>query len=448
MLVNILQSVKDWANNMFVKLTGGTVTGAINFKNDDLDRDGEAPSAIVYGQTMPVLVDKDGETLGYVQPSIDANGISRLQLTAVNESNGTPAYASLIVMRDRDSSALGEVWTNCWMSVNTRLVARANSDNYAAINFQGLNRSSDVIRLYGAPDANGDGMVINTGGLFIAGSGESPGAWYSRIIGTDDLTFKNYAPGSEQTFITSDNEINLVTNAQTIANRRFFQFAANGIYSKMASNSPIVIGNTSNNGATATTSIGELRFDDKNGNWSTVLGSQAYASGEIRTYIGTRNIKTDGTAANNWFNMSVAKNGSATYSVTSPANFRSAIAAANQPTQLYNNADGATGTVTLSATAANYNHMRIYFYGKGGSSKDWKRHASVDVYTPNGKVVSLSVSTPINSGYNGVVIHTKVVTISAKSIASTKYYSANIDTGTGSAASNEIYIVRVEGWNE
>lgn len=64
-------------------------------------------------------------------------------------------------------------------------------------------------------------------------------------------------------------------------------------------------------------------------------------------------------------------------------NIENAINALN-PVVLYNNTNGATGTVTLSETAANFQYLEI-LYSKSGI------YQSVKVYSPNNKKVSLLV---------------------------------------------------------
>lgn len=145
--------------------------------------------------------------------------------------------------------------------------------------------------------------------------------------------------------------------------------------------------------------------------------------------------------------MYVSSAGAVTYSIHTPANFRSAIGVHSRYTQLYNNTSGSNAAITLSETAANYTWLRIYFYGKSNASGAVNRYGSVDVYSPNGKIVQLSVTGQGTSGAAQVLLHTKFVTISAKSVANTSYHSANIDAaGTGHGTNNEIYITRVEGW--
>lgn len=106
---------------------------------------------------------------------------------------------------------------------------------------------------------------------------------------------------------------------------------------------------------------------------------------------------------------------------------------------LYNNTSGTTGTVSLSSSAANYNHMRIYFCA------DVNQYNSVDVYSPNGKVVSLAV---VNPASNGVWVNGAHVTISGSSITRTSDHNGLAGSENGGSPTRVIKIVRVEGWNE
>lgn len=109
---------------------------------------------------------------------------------------------------------------------------------------------------------------------------------------------------------------------------------------------------------------------------------------------------------------------------------------------LYNNSTGTDGTVSLSASAANYNHMRIYFKKNGESNAC----ASTDVYSPNGKHVAL-VGANYDSGT--VQVHFKIVSISGTSITKLKagYFNAGDSSSSGTNEVNT-YIYRVEAWNE
>ena len=113
------------------------------------------------------------------------------------------------------------------------------------------------------------------------------------------------------------------------------------------------------------------------------------------------------------------------------------------PDVLYNSTSGTTGTVTLSATAANYNHMRIYFRH---TVDDF--YGSVDVYSPNGKTVQLTIAE--TTSYHGWLLGRAVV-ISGTSITThngNNYGEGQVD-GSGSwSNSNNIGITRVEAWND
>lgn len=113
---------------------------------------------------------------------------------------------------------------------------------------------------------------------------------------------------------------------------------------------------------------------------------------------------------------------------------------------LYNDSSGTNGDVALAKTAANYNHMRIYFTG----TADWYEgtYDSSDVFEPNGKRVGLNLSAPSSTGAD---TKKKIVTISGTSISnyntnySTEYIAAG---GYGYGHENHIKVTRVEAWSE
>lgn len=112
---------------------------------------------------------------------------------------------------------------------------------------------------------------------------------------------------------------------------------------------------------------------------------------------------------------------------------------------LYNNATGTDGTVSLSASAANYNHMRIYFKKNGDSAAC----GSTDVFSPNGKKASFVLANYSGSTHQ---IMEKVVTISGTSITKTTegyilYQNSNTGWNSGTTDTT-LYIYRVEAWNE
>ena len=111
------------------------------------------------------------------------------------------------------------------------------------------------------------------------------------------------------------------------------------------------------------------------------------------------------------------------------------------PDVLYNNSSGTNGTVTLSASAANYNHMRIYTRTNDGN------YQAYTAYSPNGNNVTLSVA---NANSSDVWVKTVMVTVSGTSIApiSTKYAECPANGSQARQANANTYIIRVEAWNE
>ena len=111
---------------------------------------------------------------------------------------------------------------------------------------------------------------------------------------------------------------------------------------------------------------------------------------------------------------------------------------------LYTNDSGTTGTVTLSKSAANFDHMRIYFR----KTNDVNQCASVDVYNPNGKYASLFVTNP-RSANSDMWTAGRMVLISGTSITNSSggYAEAQIGSGSSGNGDNRVAIYRVEAWN-
>jgi hypothetical protein len=102
---------------------------------------------------------------------------------------------------------------------------------------------------------------------------------------------------------------------------------------------------------------------------------------------------------------------------------------------------GTNGTVTLSETAANFSKLKIFY------KSDDNAYQSVQVVSPNGKFVELSVNHARGAGQvTEVIVKGSWVTISGTSITVGGYCNIGITTSAvTSYPGNVIYIVRVEG---
>lgn len=114
-----------------------------------------------------------------------------------------------------------------------------------------------------------------------------------------------------------------------------------------------------------------------------------------------------------------------------------------KPTQLYNNATGTNGTVTLSQTAANFTYLEIFFY-----RTSWNYYNSTRVYSPNGKIANLVTISRSPTSSNYFNLGSKNVTISGTSITVKEETSTNVVNGgsTSVADGKSIYISRVIGY--
>lgn len=106
---------------------------------------------------------------------------------------------------------------------------------------------------------------------------------------------------------------------------------------------------------------------------------------------------------------------------------------------LYNNTSGSNGTITLSASAANYTELEIMYRNSVGGE-----YSSTRVCNPNGKIAAL-VSVDTNSSGHMRLVN-KPVEISGTSIAQ-EGYAGYADLNSGSyTAGNYIYIHKVLGY--
>ncbi|MBR3158457.1 MAG: InlB B-repeat-containing protein [Atopobiaceae bacterium] len=186
-------------------------------------------------------------------------------------------------------------------------------------------------------------------------------------------------------------------------------------------------------------------FYDKDGEQIGQIRALQTTSDRMGVQIGVINEKADSSGdVGNWLTLYADRDGNYTYGISNAANFRSTISAKVIPTSLYNNTTGTTGTVTLSSSAANYNHLRIYCKATRGNSTAYN---SFTVYSPNGKTANLHMM--FIDGYYAYHFF-KNASISGTSITQSSGYGWY---GSGSNAAttsnqNHIYIVRVEGWSE
>lgn len=182
--------------------------------------------------------------------------------------------------------------------------------------------------------------------------------------------------------------------------------------------------------------------------WRNALGLGTIATAGSADYLkrkpsGTSELPQDTSTGSGYpivLSDTFANNGEISYMTA--ANFRALLGVSAKPTQLYNNATGSNGTIKLSSSAANYNHIRIYYKHSSDNT-----YSSVDVYSPNGKIVLLPI---VEATTSAAWIVGRAVTISGTSIstASNWYGEQNTTTGASYNHTNYVNIVRVEGWND
>ena len=181
MLKDLLQSVKEWvrtwSESNFLKLSGGTLTGALNGTSATFSGDISGDNATFSGDVSGYNATFNGDVSG---SSADFSGNL--------DADGNINVGGSIV-------AIGEV------EAQERLVVNANDDNYGAIRFNSENAAYDGVRFYGGDDEYGDEIAVGAGGRFIAGSGESAYNLHNALIDAGET------PGNEHSFITADGNL-------------------------------------------------------------------------------------------------------------------------------------------------------------------------------------------------------------------------------------------------
>ena len=190
-----------------------------------------------------------------------------------------------------------------------------------------------------------------------------------------------------------------------------------------------------------------LWFNDKNNRAAGTVWTSETTDGSVILSMRARRYNSSANV-DNTLSIRVDSSGNKTYSVSSPANFRNAISAVPKRTQLYNNTTGSAGTITLSKTAANFNHIRVYY--RAGDDQ-LKPANSVDIYSPDGKNFGLwTVYTDNAKGFTvrGSTKYLSGTTLGVRGQGGVGWLGDGSWAGASGATSNNIYIVRVEGWSE
>jgi hypothetical protein len=111
------------------------------------------------------------------------------------------------------------------------------------------------------------------------------------------------------------------------------------------------------------------------------------------------------------------------------------------PVTLYNNEDAsASAAVTLSESAANFQRLTIFYRDTDGN------YSSTDVWSPNGKRVSLSLTWINGASTQDMYQRVRWVTISGTTISTykgssdTKYRTGQVKLGATASVANSDYI--------
>lgn len=203
--------------------------------------------------------DKNGAYIGGLRVYHDTNGTIQAQLMCRSQNTEKQKNVALVASKDStgaagdwrfvpngnaviDLGASGQRWAktytkrlNLSSSIAVDDAGNVVPDDSNGISFAGTKSTTSMIR-FANNDANtyGNGIVIGGGGVVIMGCGESANALYSALVKNQINAGKTAAAAntevaqSENTYITSDNHIRLLSNCNDIAKRKELGFNTNG----------------------------------------------------------------------------------------------------------------------------------------------------------------------------------------------------------------------------
>lgn len=275
-------------------------------------------------------------------------------------------------------------------------------------------------------------MSFSAGHLAVASNPYS----YAEGFSTTASGFNSHAEGSTST--ASGNFSHAEGNRTT----------ASGGFSHAEGYRTVASGGSSHAEGNQTTASGSCSHAE--GNQTTAYGSHSHAEGDhtiaraIDSHvIGRYNI--DDTDAEYAFIVgnghSSGRSNAFTVDWFGNVTCAGSITATNVPVTLYDNASAAaSAAATLSETAANFKRLTIMYRDGDGT------HGSVDVWSPNGKRVALSLTWINGASTQEMYQRVRWVTISGTSIATarfsgdTKYRTGQVKLGATASVTNSDYI--------
>ena len=200
--------------------SGGKFTGNVSFSAgktlDFINKDG-GKLRLIGGSSSNIstirVVDSSNTTLANLL-QVDTTTGNITGGTIMPKSGGT--FSNDVTFNGSKSTFNTQAWfyKNPVIETSTSIA----DNGYARLTFQVKQTDNNItsaghISVYDDHDAAayGTNMVIQSNGNMIIGSGESPTTYYTNNL---------LDSASEKTYIISDNDISLITNANTIANAK------------------------------------------------------------------------------------------------------------------------------------------------------------------------------------------------------------------------------------
>lgn len=390
-----------------VNKSGDTMTGTLNinanrshhlcFHRKDMVK-GNKPTANMF-ETINFFEDGTGETqanrFGDIEVRQDTDNAVRIYANVYQNIAGstTPKYLGMQYNADGSSYT----WTD---TDEFRVMHKLRLHDGA--NF------AEPISVYDEGSANGSELVVQAGGNTFIGGGE--GATNLRTAyqtASNIKTGEAYANNAERVYITSDNELYLYSNGQTIANRTGVMLDKNGVFRPAIQGQAINLGSSNypyNN--VYGKNIYAINTDGKddifssrdtqptetvNGKARLRIGYPSYTNADNKTIKPTKGVLDLRSSSGHYATLAALEDLSSDLDVRLP-NASGTLALENKTLQLTGGT--LTGTTkaptpalnsgdTTLATTAFHRKARVYCTSASFATAPWFKFASITSKTAN-----------------------------------------------------------------
>ncbi len=437
-----------WASAHFTNLYSST----IRVENEIINKSNKADLTLADNGLTEVIypsnnsfIDKNSRIMGrnemVIRPNGNVEGFWYVRNYATTSSNVDDyiAQKGIRIVMDKSGNLTYNISDNANFRSAINAVNKAGDTLTGNLSYNMYGKTDTPLKVYGG-DGNGLGISVGAGGATIVGAGESAKAFESLIGAT-----------TEDLHLAADGKINFYSQCNSIGNRIGMYYSEYGNLCPMTTK----IGQLGTEANTwnklyvnegygkwcGSVSADTLNTTDtwipviKSGKLEHTLRDMPTAVCSSRYNTNQGYLATLGTLS--WWNGAYNTGNNSNLKYCSQGEIQA------KPKILYDNANGASGNITLNETAANFARIEVYTIN---SDNKTQAHCPTTIFNPNNKGFRIQ---SIEGGDARMFVSTKEYKISGTSISVAKAQQVGTLFASGSftvANYQNICITRVLGY--